>query len=957
MNGNPNIIGHEHALAELQSALGAAKSGNGGIILISGEAGVGKTLVAEECLAGSELNIFTARFTEETSSPYAAIISVLRDRFRTDSCEKIDLGPLSPYLALLLPELGPPPEETNPEILIETITTAFITLARKCPSAFLLDDLQWADNATLELLSSLSDRIHNEPLIIVGTYRHEEIICGNRLRWMKNELRRHRRLREILLEPLSRSETALLAEQVIGESPCPTLVQSIYANTNGLPLFVEQLSGLLISRNYLHKGTTGLELIPGKDIPIPQSVRDAILLKLESLSDLARGQLDIAAVAGTEFDLELIVAMSDGEKGLDELFDRNFIIEIETDRGAFRHALVRTAIINDIPWSKRRSLHRTIANFLESIDTSPEVTAQHWLKANERRKARQAFIEAAEKSSRLCAYWDAAKTLQIALEIWPTNEDKEKRLDTLEHLAHYAQLSGQLIVSEKARLELAESPIIQSDQQRYAEVQRSLALVYSLQGKSGSALKSRETSMRVFQEAGLAVEAAVEAIATVIPLVASLQLAEAEKNVQVAVDLAEKSEKKDLHVQALGLKAFILAMSGDYQQALDIGQESLTIALENDLVEAAAAAYRRMGGVLEYASNFPGAKEAYFTAMDHCQRRGADVLAHDCMGCLAYVLFRSGDWIRSTSLCQQIMSFKDSPPLSLVKAYGTLGLIHAYRGEVKQAHRLIQQSADLASRHEITMTIVLIYWGLALIEEQKKSSPHAEERYKQMLEKWCDTEDRHDAIAPLCSASTFFASNGMESETSLCAKSLSALTTDTANPEATAGLAYALGETSLMNNNTEEAVRQFSQAFERMEKLSIPMDQAQAGFRVGVALASGKKRDEAIRYLHNAYRLARKLGARPLAGQIAAELEALGEAAEERRQQESTTQINRSSLSRRQTEVLRLVATGLTNKEMASKLFLSPRTVEMHVAHILDRLNCRSRSEAVHKAGELGLLD
>ena len=957
MNGNPNIIGREDALAKLQSAFVAAKGGSGGIILISGEAGVGKTLVAEESLARSELNVFTARLTEDTSSPYAAIITLLRDRLRSETCEKIDVGPLGPYLALLLPELGSPPEETDREILIETITTALVKLARKCPSAFLLDDLQWADDATLEFLPYLADRIHQEPLAIVGTYRHDEILCGNRLRWMKNELRRHRRLREIVLEPLSRTETAVLTEQVIGERPSPTLVQSIYENTNGLPLFVEQLSSLLISKNYLHKGTIGLELVPGKDIPIPQSVRDAILLKLESLSGLARKQLEIAAVAGTEFDLELIVAVACGETGLDELFDRNFIVETETDRGAFRHALVRAAVISDIPWSNRRSLHRAVATYLESIDSSPEVTAQHWLMANERGKARQAFVEAAEKFSRFCAYYDATKTLQLALEIWPRNEDKDKRLYTLERLAQYAQLSGQLIVSEKAWLELVESPVIQNDHERYADMQRSLAIVYSLQGKSGSALKSRETSMKVFQEAGMAVETAIEAIATVAPLVGSLQLAEAEKNIQVAVELAEKSERKDLHVRALGLKAFILAMTGDYQQALDIGQTSLAIALENNLVEAAAAAYRRMGGVLEYASNFPGAKEAYFTALDHCQRRGAEVLAHDCMGCLAYVLFRSGDWARSTSICQQIISFKDSPPLSLVKAYGTLGLIHACRGEVKQAHRLIQQSADLASRHEITMTIVLIYWGLAMIEEQKETSIHTVERYKQMLEKWCDTEDCHDAIAPLCCASTFFASNGMESETSLCAKALSALTTDTGNPEATAGLAYALGETSLMNNNAEEAVRQFSQAFERMAKLSIPMDQAQAGFRVGVALAAEKKRDQAVRYLNNAYRLARKLGARPLAAQIANELEVLGETAEERRHQESTIQVSHSSLSRRQTEVLRLVATGLTNKEMASKLFLSPRTIEMHVAHILDRLNCRSRSEAVRKAGELGLLD
>ena len=761
---------------------------------------------------------------------------------------------------------------------------------------------------------------------------------------------------EITLAPLSRKEATLVIEEVLGDAPCPTLVQAIYKHTNGLPLFIEELSGALISKNYLCNGSTGVELIQGKNVPLPHSIRDAVLLKLESLSDMARTRLEIAAVAGTEFDLELISDLAGEESGLDELFDRNFIFEVQMDRGAFRHELTRTAVLNTIPWSKRRSLHRGIASYLESKDASPELTAEHWLKANDRGRACRAFIEASEKSYELCAYLDTTKTLQYALEVWPKNEDEQKRLQALERIAYCAQLSGQLAISEKACLELVESPTIQKDEQHYADIQRCLATVYSLQGKSGAALKSRETSMRIFQEAGMLEEAAVEAIAMVAPLVGSLQLAEAEKKIEIAINLVDKSKRKDLQVQALGLKAFILAMTGKYQPAIEIAKTSLTLALEHNLVEPAAAAYRRMGGVLEYASDLPGAREAYFTALDHCQRQGAEVLAHDCMGCLAYVLFRSGDWSRSTSICQQIINFKNSPPLSLVKAYGTLGLIHASRGEVKQARRFIQQSADLATRHEITMTIVLIYWAFAMLEEQKNDTIETEVRYKQMMDKWCDTEDQHDAIAPLCCAATFFASNGMESETSLCTKALSAMATETGNIEAMAGFAYALGETSLMNANSEEAVRQFLQASEKMEKLSIPMEQARAWFRVGVALATGKKREEAIRYFNKAYRLARKLGARPLAAKIANELEALGEVAEERSLEESTIRVNRTCLSRRQTEVLRLLATGLTNKEMASKLFLSPRTIEMHVAHILDRLNCRSRSEAVHKAGELGLL-
>ena len=958
MNTCPKIIGRENEQAELQNVVASVKDGKGGIILISGEAGVGKTLLAEETLAESELSIFTARSTDEAHPAYGAIVTLFRNCFRAKVYETIDLGPLAPCLALLFPELDVPQEPPERDTLIEAIITALVALARKHPLAFLLDDLHWTDNATLEILPSVADRIQNEPLLVVGTYRNDEILNGNRLRWMRNELRRRRRLLEINLEPLNRQETASLISQVVGDTACPTLVQTIYEYTDGLPLFVEELSNILTSKNRLRNGTTGIELIPGAEVPIPQNVRDAVLLRLDSLSDEARTLLEIAATVGVEFDLEILVHLAGTEAGLDELFDRNFVVEIQSGRAAFRHGLTRTAVVTNIPWSKSRVLHRDIATYLASKDVSQAMIAEHWLKANERNKAWDALIQAAEKSCQLYAYWDATKTFQRALEIWPKYEDESQRLQAVELLAYSAQLSGQLAISEQAWSELVNTPSIQEDSQRYADAQRSLATIYSLQGKSRPALKAHETSMKIFQEVGMLVDAAVEAIATVEPLVGALQLSEAEKRVKEAVRLTEQSPRKDLHVRALGLKAFILAMRGEYPKALEIARNGLTIALEHDLTEAASVAYRRMGGVLEYASDFPGAKEAYFTALDHCQRQGGDVLAHDCMGCLAYILFRSGDWARSTTVCQQIMSFSKSPALALVKAHGTLGLIHAFRGEMKQARRLTQQSSDLASRYEISMTRVLIYWGIAVLAEQEEADSQADEYYKQMIELWGETEDCHDAIAPLCSASTFFAINGMEAETSLCAKALSTIASKTGNPEALAGLAYALGETSLLNDNVEEAVHQFSQALKYMEKLSIPLEQARAGYRLGAALASGKeRRGEAIRHLNSAYRVARKLGARPLASQISNELAVMGEAAEERRGEESVESIKRGGLSRRQMEILRLVATGLTNKEMAVKLFLSPRTVEMHVAHVLDRLNCRSRSEAVRKAGELGLLD
>jgi DNA-binding NarL/FixJ family response regulator len=124
-----------------------------------------------------------------------------------------------------------------------------------------------------------------------------------------------------------------------------------------------------------------------------------------------------------------------------------------------------------------------------------------------------------------------------------------------------------------------------------------------------------------------------------------------------------------------------------------------------------------------------------------------------------------------------------------------------------------------------------------------------------------------------------------------------------------------------------------------------------------MAFIQAGKQDTGVEHMKRAYRLARNLGARQLASQISAELDELGALAEERRSPEAPERAIIGGLTRRQVEIARLIAGGLTNKEIADKLFLSPRTVEMHVANMLNRLDCRSRSEAVRRAGELGLLD
>jgi ATP/maltotriose-dependent transcriptional regulator MalT len=394
-------------------------------------------------------------------------------------------------------------------------------------------------------------------------------------------------------------------------------------------------------------------------------------------------------------------------------------------------------------------------------------------------------------------------------------------------------------------------------------------------------------------------------------------------------------------------------MQGRFEEGREMAKEGLSHALEHNLTEAASDVYRRLASTLEYTSDYPGAREAYLTALNFCRNHHDDLHAQVCLGCMSFVFFQTGEWKRALETSREVIDSPESPPGSVAAAFAAMGLIGALRGESRQGRRHLQEALSRARRHEIAALEMLVLWGFATLEEAEGAEDSAGEHYRNLLRRWGQTQDRHDAIPGLCAASTFFGSRSAERETALSAQALGSIASATGNPEALAGLAYALGETALLHGKTDDAVGQFKAALDYLEKLEIPLARATTDYRLGVAYSLQEEKEKAIQHLSGAYRIMRRLGARPLAARLAEELEALGEPAEERR---STDSAARTGLTRRQKEIVRLLKAGLTNKEIARKLYLSSRTVDMHVSNILERLNSRTRTEAVRKASDLGLV-
>jgi hypothetical protein len=261
------FIGRERERAQLAAPMAEALAGHGSLILVAGEAGVGKTTLARQALTGSRLAVLEGFATPGGASAFAPLVEVLRAHLRSTAGGPLIEGPLADHLALLLPELGPATREGDPATLFEAIRLALATIAVRQPTAIFLDDLQWADDATLELLPALARTLPEEPLLILAAYRSDELPRAHPIRRMRSELPRSCRLEQVVVEPLDAAATAALVDQTLGPAT-PALRRVVFDRTDGIPLYVTELAAALAASGRLQQGPSGLELLDGAEVPL-----------------------------------------------------------------------------------------------------------------------------------------------------------------------------------------------------------------------------------------------------------------------------------------------------------------------------------------------------------------------------------------------------------------------------------------------------------------------------------------------------------------------------------------------------------------------------------------------------------------------------------------------------------------------------------------------------------------
>lgn len=451
------LVGRRRAWAQLQDTWHTATRRGPHFALVTGEAGIGKTRLAEELLAWAERQEIavaaTRSFAVEGPLAYAPVIGWLRTDTMQAALSHLDDVWLT-ELARLLPELlaerpalprpEPLTESWQRQRLFEAITRA--VLAAGQPLLLFADDLQWSDEQTLAWLHYL---LHFDPqtkLLLVGAMRPEEVADDHPLLPLLTALRGSGRLTDIDLGPLSESETAALAGHVAGRELDAGEKGALYRETEGNPLFIVEALRADLAELQSHSShfrpSASARSAPSDDAPpaLPPKVQAVIERRLNQLSAGAREVAEVGAVIGREFSFDVVARASDQDEGamvaaLDELWQRRIVRERDDDVYDFSHDKIREVAAGRLSQARRRFVHRCVAQALEAVFAEPEAElagdlARHYAAAGESEKAVAYRLAAGKRALELSAHHEASRHLQQGLgllESLPVTTERDRR--------------------------------------------------------------------------------------------------------------------------------------------------------------------------------------------------------------------------------------------------------------------------------------------------------------------------------------------------------------------------------------------------------------------------------------------------------------------------------------------------------------------------------------------------
>lgn len=705
---SPRFVGRREELGVLEDALARAEHGEGSVVLVSGESGMGKSrliggLVATAHDRGEIVMVGECVEFAEGELPYAPIGGALRSFLheRATIVEGDEVG-----VERLLAELTPGSSSRGAEApsavaqarLFDRLVAMLFDLCRRAPALVLvIEDLHWADRSTGDFISFLVRNARRQRLLLIISYRSDELDRRHPLRPLVLELERSGRASRIGLRPFSRQELTEQVTAIIDGAPESSLIDRLAERAEGNPFFAEELLAASFS--------------PGA--ALPESVRDALMLRVEASSEKTQVVLQVAAAAGRTVDHALLAAVADLPDdeltmALDEAVSRHMLVQDPSSSSfSFRHALLREAVYAELLPGRRRSLHVSLAQALteEPGLSGPQggptaEVAHHWYAARELGEALTASIRAGEDADAVHAHAEASLHYSRALEIWNDTTSTQASTDRLaltRRAAAAANLSGnheRAIALGREALDMVSDD---EDPVTAGVICERLGRFLWIAGREDEALFAYGRAVELMPADPPSQQRALVLAAEGQALMLAGRIAESARRCEEAIEIATRVGARAVEANALNTLAIKSSGQGDYERAVDTAARARDIARRLGAVEEVGRSYVNGSDALDQAGRVA---ESIALAQEGIEigralgvdRVFGDFLRSDVVG----RLLRTGRWADADQLLLEL-SERAPSGLALALMHENRGFLEAERGQFDAAARDIDQAERLFS--------------------------------------------------------------------------------------------------------------------------------------------------------------------------------------------------------------------------------------------------------------------
>jgi ATP/maltotriose-dependent transcriptional regulator MalT len=865
---------------ELEAILSDVAGGNGRFVLVTGEAGIGKTSLVE-------------RFAEANKQ---------NARVLWGACDALFTPrPLGPLYDIAHQTRGPLLSLLDEEATRTSIFSAFLDELQNThsPTIAVTEDVHWADEATLDLLKFLGRRINRTNAMLVVTYRDDELAANHPLRLVLGDLP-SRSVARVRLPPLSEAAVNALAQSE------GRLVEDLYPVTGGNPFFVT-------------------EALASKEQGVPETVRDAVLSRAARLTPEARAVVELVSVVPRRTELWLLnETISPDTDVLEEAVGAG-MLRYETETISFRHELARLSVEDSLSVPERQRLHSIILTALLARNAAnsgqpgfnPLPTrghdallariVHHASQAGDRAAVLEFAPTAARQAAALNSHREAATHYQTALQYAPT-QAAEERAGLLELRSYECFLTDQIEAALEARREALDIWTRLGDKLRQGDSLRWMSRFTWSLGRNKEAEGYSIEAVTILESLTPGPELAMAYSNRAQLHMLADEYAQAVLWGSRAIELAERLGATEILVHALNNVGTAELLTDNEQGRIKL-EESLRLALANNLHEHTCRAYTNLATATLRARHYSSAIRWFENGLAHAIEHELDFCKLYLIAGRARAYFEQGDWDRAADNAGFVLERYRVPAITRIEALAVLGHVRVRRGDPGAAP-LLNEARELA-----------IETG----EPQR--------------------------IAPVASARAESAWLAGDTEQVISeARSFLNPAKGRGGPWFQGEFAFWMWRAGVIEDVERVAAPYTLQMSGDWRAAAAAWNQIGCPYEEAMALADG---DQAAKLI--AVETLKKLGAGPALERLLKTLRDTGVRGIPRGPRPSTKE-NPAGLTNRQLEVLAFIAEGLSNAEIAERLFISAKTVDHHVSAILGKLEARSRGEAVAIALQANLI-